>query len=62
LLTAYDISRSSWIQRFIDIVQRIITARHVARTGNEKPKNITVLENLQERHPLGKPVHRRDRG
>jgi len=36
------------MQRFIGIVKRITTARHLARIGNEKPKNIMVLENLQE--------------
>jgi len=34
---------------------KITTARHLARIGNEKGKNIIVLENLHERHPLGKP-------
>jgi hypothetical protein len=50
------------MQRFSGTVQRITTARRVARVGNEKRKNIFVLENLQERHPLGKTEHRRDRG
>jgi len=36
--------------------------RNVACIGNEKPKNIKVLKNLQERQPLGKPERRRDRG
>jgi hypothetical protein len=49
------------MQRFIGIVKRITTARHVACIGNEKRTNIIVLENLKERHPLGKPERRRDR-
>jgi hypothetical protein len=43
------------MQRFIGIVKRKSTARHVARIGNEKRKNIIVLKNLKERHSLRKP-------
>jgi len=43
------------MQRFIGIVQRETTLRHVERIGNEKRKNIIFLKNLQERYPLRKP-------
>lgn len=53
LLSTY-ISRWSWMKSFIGTVQRITTARHVARTGNEKRKNVIVLEKYAGKTPTWK--------